>query len=232
MPIAVFAVLLHIPIPVDSFSKGNPMEWLMPITTLAGGILFGAMSPGPSFVIVSRTAMAFSRRHGLATALGMGIGGAVFALAAVLGLVVILKSVPVLFLGLKVLGAIYLFYLAYRMWSVSSKPLEFGVDQSGQTATIWRSVTVGIVTQISNPKTAIVYASIFAISLPVNASYWLGAVCVCLIFLVEAGWYSLVALLFSADKPRAGYLASKRFLDRLSATVMATLGFKILADVR
>ncbi len=208
------------------------MEWLIPITTLAGGILFGAMSPGPSFVVVARNALAFSRRHGLATALGMGLGGAVFALAAVLGLVTILKSVPVLFLTLKVLGGFYLFYLAYGMWSASNEPLKFTAGQSGRSVSIWRSVTIGFATQISNPKTAIVYASIFAIALPIGASYWLGIVCVCLIFLIETGWYSVVALLLSADRPRAGYLASKTLLDRVAGTVMAALGFKILADVR
>ena len=53
---------------------------------ILGTILLGAISPGPSFVVVARTAAAASRRDGLATALGMGVGGLVFASAALLGL--------------------------------------------------------------------------------------------------------------------------------------------------
>ena len=208
------------------------MDWLIPIATVAGGILFGAMSPGPSFVVVARNALAFSRSHGLATALGMGVGGSVFSLAAVLGLVALLAGVPMLHLALKLLGATYLFYLTYRMWVGSKQPLEFASQQYARKVSVWRSFTVGFVTQISNPKTAIVYASIFAVALPASASYLFGVVCVCLIFLIETGWYAIVALTFSTDKPRLRYLASKTLIDRLAATVMGALGLKILSDAR
>ncbi|MCP5073441.1 MAG: LysE family translocator [Rhodobacteraceae bacterium] len=208
------------------------MDWLITITTVAGGILFGAMSPGPSFVVVARNALAFSRSHGLATALGMGVGGAVFAVAAVFGLVALLTTVPMLYLLLKGIGAVYLFYLAYRMWAGSKQPLKFAAQHDEQRNTVWRSFTVGFLTQISNPKTAIVYASIFAVALPVSASYLFGVVCVSLIFLIETGWYSIVALTFSAHKPRSGYLNLKTLIDRLAASVMGALGLKILSDLR
>jgi threonine/homoserine/homoserine lactone efflux protein len=42
-------------------------------------LLVGAISPGPSFLLVSRIAVVQSRSHGLAAALGMGLGGMVFA---------------------------------------------------------------------------------------------------------------------------------------------------------
>ncbi len=208
------------------------MDWLLPIATVAGGILFGAMSPGPSFVVVARTALAHSRSHGLAAAMGMGAGGAFFALAAVLGLVAILTNVPLLFMALKVLGAFYLFFLAFRIWSASNKTLQIASNRPVRERDLGRSFATGFITQVSNPKTAIVYASIFAVALPVDASYWFGLLCVSLIFVVEAGWYSIVALLFSAEKPRSRYLASKALLDRMAATVMGALGLKILSDVR
>ena len=48
------------------------MELLFAVTTIAGAILIGAMSPGPSFILVATTAVAVSRRDGLAASLGMG----------------------------------------------------------------------------------------------------------------------------------------------------------------
>jgi len=62
------------------------------VLAVLGAILLGAVSPGPSFVMVARTAIAISRRSGLATALGMGVGGLIFASAALLGLGAILTS--------------------------------------------------------------------------------------------------------------------------------------------
>jgi len=156
----------------------------------------------------------------------------VFALAAVLGLVALLTSVPILYLALKLFGAVYLFYLAYKIWSGSKQPLEFASEQCARKISVRRSFNVGFLTQISNPKTAVVYASIFAVALPASASYLFGIVCVCLIFLIETGWYATVAVLLSAEKPRSRYLESKTLIDRIASTVMGGLGFKILSDVR
>ena len=77
------------------------MDAALSILSIAGAITLGAMSPGPSFVMVARTAVASSRADGLAAALGMGIGGVFFAAAALLGLHVILIAVPWLYFGLK-----------------------------------------------------------------------------------------------------------------------------------
>ena len=46
----------------------------------------GVVSPGPSFLLVARAAVASSRSDGLAAAVGMGAGGVVFAAAALFGL--------------------------------------------------------------------------------------------------------------------------------------------------
>jgi len=42
---------------------------------ILGALLIGAISPGPSFVLVSRIAITASRLDGFAAALGMGLGG-------------------------------------------------------------------------------------------------------------------------------------------------------------
>ena len=47
------------------------------LLSILGAVMIGAISPGPSFVLVSRTAMTSSRRDGLAAALGDGDGGAI-----------------------------------------------------------------------------------------------------------------------------------------------------------
>ena len=140
---------------------------------ILGALLVGAVSPGPSFVLVSRIAVKSSRADGLAAALGMGVGGAIFAILALLGLVTILLQVEWLYLTLRVLGGLYLVYLGFRIWQGASKKLD--VSNAGMTSTFSaaRSFVAGLVTQISNPKTAIVYASIFAALLPPSAPTWL-----------------------------------------------------------
>lgn len=50
------------------------------------------------------------------------------------------------------------------------------------------------------------------------------------VFLIEAGWYALVALVFSAALPRRAYLAAKKPLDRFAALVLGGLGLRLVLE--
>ena len=69
----------HMRVPPLAVGLGIYLPTASTLMIVLGAILLGAISPGPSFVLVARTAVAVSRRDALATALGMGAGGLVFA---------------------------------------------------------------------------------------------------------------------------------------------------------
>lgn len=206
------------------------MDHLLPLFSIALAIALGAISPGPSFVLVARTAIAGSRRAGLGTALGMGLGGLTFATLALLGLIALLAQVAWLYLGLKILGGLYLIHLGWRLWRGAHAPLT--VDPAGETGTgFWRAVLLGLVTQLSNPKTAVVYAGIFAALLPAQPlPLWLVLALPAAIFGIEFGWYALVATAFSTGGPRRVYLNAKSWIDRLAGGVMAALGLRLVFE--
>jgi threonine/homoserine/homoserine lactone efflux protein len=95
-----------------------------------------------------------------------------------------------------------------------------------------RSFFLGLGTQLSNPKTAIVYASIFTALLRPGQTWSSALLIVSLIFAIETGWYALVAFAFSAERPRRGYMRSKLWIDRAAGTVMGLLGLKLINDLR
>ena len=201
------------------------------LLSIVGTVLIGAMSPGPSFVLVSHTAIIRSRRAGLAAALGMGIGGAIFALLALAGLHALLVRVEWAYLLFKLLGGAYLAYLGVRIWRGASLPLppeRAGGTDRGTAA--WKSLAVGLATQLSNPKTALVYGSIFAAFLPAAPERWLFTALPLGVFVVEAGWYALVALVFSAERPRAAYARAKHVVDRIAGAVLVGLGVRLILD--
>jgi threonine/homoserine/homoserine lactone efflux protein len=199
---------------------------------IMGALAVGTVSPGPSFVLVVRTALAQSRRAGLAAALGMGIGGVGFAGLALLGLHAVLVEAGWAALGLKLAGAAYLLYLASALWRGADAPLAVAPDAAAPGgATGARAFAVGLATQLSNPKTAIVYASVFAALLPAPAPPWLMVALPPTVFVLEAGWYAIVALSFSAARPRALYGRAKRVIDRVAGAVMAALGVRLIVDI-
>lgn len=93
-----------------------------------------------------------------------------------------------------------------------------------------RAFLLGLVVQISNPKTAIVYASIFAALLPPSAPVWLILSLPPLVFALETSWYAIVALAFSARRPRAAYLRAKIWVDRIAGTVIGALGARLIVE--
>lgn len=198
--------------------------------SILGAMLIGAVSPGPSFVLVSRISITSSRANGLAAALGMGVGGAIFACLAVGGLTAILLQVEWLYIALKILGGLYLIYLGVSIWRRASEPLEIKDTTSFKSQTPLRSFLLALGTQISNPKTAIVYASIFAALLPQSAPSSLLVALPPLIFMIEAGWYALVAIAFSASGPQSFYIGAKVWLDRLAGGVMGLLGARLIFE--
>jgi threonine/homoserine/homoserine lactone efflux protein len=196
------------------------------ILAIAGAIAVGAASPGPSFVMVMRTALARSRADGAAAAFGMGIGGVIFCSLALLGMRAVFAQAPWLYLGFKIAGGGYLLYLALRMWMGARQPFS---AEAGATARpqVLKSFLLGLATQLSNPKTLDFYGSVFAL-LPAQLPVWSYLVLPPIIMTIETGWYLIVALVFSLGRPRAAYLRWKTWVDRVAAGVMAALGLKLI----
>lgn len=205
---------------------------------IAGAMAVGAMSPGPSFVMVARTAVA-SRREGMAAALGMGAGGLVFAIAALAGLQAAFLAVPGLYLAIKGFGGAYLVYLGVRIWRGARQPLAVAQaptaregaaspQRSARAGRPLRTFLLGLATQVSNPKTAVVYASIFAAFLPHDVPLALALAVPAVIFCIETGWYTVVALALSSAAPRSAYLRYKVWIDRTAGGVMGLLGLRLV----
>lgn len=206
------------------------MEITIAVLSISAAIALGAMSPGPSFIMVARTALASSRGAGVAAAFGMGTGAVLFAVAALLGLHAVLKTVPSLYVTVKVLGGAYLLYLGCRIWQGAKEPLSLAEAQckSNGHSALRRSFFLGFATQVSNPKTAVVYASIFVSLLPHEMPAPVIVSLPLLVFVIETGWYSIVALTLSVPSHRATYLRFKSALDRIVGGVLAALGIKLI----
>ncbi len=206
------------------------MDAFLSLFAIIAALLVGVVSPGPSFVLVARTAIAASRRDGLAAAAGMGLGGVAFGSLALLGVATLLLHAGWLYVGLKLAGGLYLVYLGIMIWHGASGTVSVAAAEHVEGRNVARSFWIGLATQVSNPKTAVVYASVFAALMPPDPPLWFVLVLPPLLFVIEAGWYTAVALAFSAGGPRAAYLRAKTWIDRLAGAVMAGLGLRLLYE--
>jgi threonine/homoserine/homoserine lactone efflux protein len=205
------------------------MQDIPALLGIVAALAVGVVSPGPSFVLVARTSVSASRAAGVAAALGMGIGGVVYAVAALLGLQGLLLAVPAFYLALKLVGGVYLVCLGIRIWRAADMPLVQQGRVRARSRSMFSALSLGFATQVGNPKTAIVYASVFAAFLPAAQTVAFDLALVAIVFTIESSWYSVVALVLSSERARAGYLRHKAMVDRAAGAVMVALGLKLMS---
>ncbi|AUX93542.1 LysE family translocator [Mixta gaviniae] len=199
---------------------------LIVLSAIGVAILFGAMSPGVSFLLVARTAISSSRRAALAVAAGMGFGALIFAAIALAGLHTLLTLIPSLYTGLKMAGGCYLLWLALKMFRRPSNRL---IDSAiVEEVSVSNAFLTGLFTQISNPHTALVFASIFSSALSATIQPAMYIILPLMAFTIDVCWYAVVAYLLSTDGPRLAYIKYRKVIDKLSGGVMAFLGIRLL----
>ncbi|HEV7442554.1 MAG TPA: LysE family transporter, partial [Steroidobacteraceae bacterium] len=87
----------------------------------------------------------------------MGLGGAVFSALALAGLTALLQQAEWLSWILKLAGGGYLLYLAMMLWRDASElPGRPGKIELPTRKSLVRSFSTALLTQLSNPKTAVV----------------------------------------------------------------------------
>ena len=192
--------------------------------------MFGTMSPGPSFILVAKTAVSRPFSEGIGVSIGLSLGAVFFTLLAIFGLYALFETVPFLFGLFKVLGGMYLIYLAYKIWKHSDESLSLDMKLEKSKKSFFKAVLFGFLTQISNPKTAIILGSIFAALLPQQLPAY-GELLLCLLaFFVDGIWYCTVVVLLSTKKSQKVYLRFKKYIDRVAGTLLAGLGLKLALD--
>lgn len=201
------------------------MTWAAFLTVVAIH-LAAAISPGPSFVVAVRVSAAEGFRTGAALALGFGLGALLWATAAMAGLALLFELVPALFLGLKLLGAAFLLWIALLLWRHAPDPLPevaAGTPPRGALA----AVSLGLLTFATNPKPAIFFGAIFVGLIPHDTPMAWRLAVLAAVFVNETLWYVVVARAFSLRRARDAYLGAKRWLDRAFGALLAALALKI-----
>ncbi|MGO2541387.1 MAG: LysE family translocator [Specibacter sp.] len=216
---------------LSSISQGNHMISL----TAALGIAlieFGmALTPGPNMVYLVSRSISQGRRAGMASLAGTAVGFVVYMAMANLGLAAVFLVVPWLFIALKVLGALYLLWLAYRTLRPSGKSLfesnELPRDSVGK---LFR---MGLVTNLLNPKVAILYLAVIpqfidpALGHVVAQGFQLGAI------QIGVGVAVNGAIILAAGSI-AAFLQRKpqwiRWQKRVTGSLLGGIGVKLAFD--
>ena len=179
------------------------------------------ISPGPNFILVAGTSLAGSRREALQTAFGVAVGSGIFALSGLVGLLVLVKTLPYFDTLMPIAGGAYLLYLGIRMIRERSVMLaaDPGVSQPGSHLAAFRT---GLLTNLTNPKAWAFYLSMFTLMLAPGCPLWGKALLAVLMFLISYCWYTTVVLLITDRRTRP-------LFDRSLPAIQTVLGVSLVA---
>ncbi|EWS80360.1 lysine transporter LysE [Brachybacterium phenoliresistens] len=116
------------------------------------------LTPGPNMVYLASRSIGQGRRAGLVSLAGTGTGFLAYLLLTALGLAAVLVAVPWLFIGIKALGVLYLVHLAWTALRPGGRGVLAASDLPPDGA--GRLFRAGLLTNLLNPKTAILYLSV------------------------------------------------------------------------
>ncbi len=146
-------------------------------------IFIFVVTPGPGIFAILSRALTYGARSCLSLCFGLIAGDIVYLISACLGLSVIVSKYAILFIIIKVLGTLYLFFLGYKM--ITSKTNIPKKTEENKAIKLLRKTTQGFIQgfliSISNPKVIIFYIAFLPTFLDIKSLDYLGIIIVCII---------------------------------------------------
>ena len=195
--------------------------------SLALVCMMGAMSPGPSLAVVLKHSLSGGMKNGMLAALSHGFGVGLYAVASLLGLGALMLQFPTVYQFLVYLGAAYLAYLGLKILFSKPNDSELNIQQSDMSSS--KALQDGFAIAFLNPKLAIFFLALFSQFIdPENLTLNIGVIMCLTVFVIDTGWYLLVALLTEVSKKRFGFTKQNIWLDRLLGAVFIALAIKVV----
>jgi threonine/homoserine/homoserine lactone efflux protein len=197
---------------------------LSSLLIFAGALMVAAGSPGPNIAALVARVLTGGWRSVLPFLVALWIGEAIWLSLAVWGLAAIAESLQLVFTALKYLGALYLLYLAWRMWSA---PVEVQSDALPREKSSGKLFVAGLAIALGNPKIMVFYLALLPAIIDLTAMTVLGwveltATMLVVLTIVDCAWTGLAAQARRALRsPRAMRIANRAGASAMAAAAAA-----------
>jgi len=189
--------------------------------------LIGAMSPGPSMVVVVNNAIFKGRYHGILTSIGHGIGISIYAIFAVIGIGLIIKTNIIIFNSIKIISVIFLIYMGIKS-ILNNTNLDFDQEKLTGGAT---SFFQGLSISILNPKIFIWFIAIYSQFMSDDNDPIFN---ICLIItagVVDSLWYISLTMLATTSKSLKLFKSKSDLLNQIVGYLFLILGISIIVGI-
>jgi RhtB (resistance to homoserine/threonine) family protein len=211
------------------------MEYLTgPLLAFLGISALVIMTPGPDTAITIRNTLTGGRAGGVATALGVATGQAIWALATSAGIVALLVASEPLFLAVKYAGAAYLVWLGLQSLRAALRPATGrSAIATARPLTPGSAFSQGLVSDLSNPKMAAFFTSLLPQFVPPDTASFAGLILLGLLFsLLTLFWLVFYTLAIARVGNVLRRPAIRRALEGITGAALIGLGLKLATEDR
>ncbi len=191
------------------------------------------LTPGPNMVYLVSRSISQGRAAGLISLGGVALGFVFYMLCAAFGITALVMAVPYAYDTLRIMGALYLLYLAWQALKPNGRSVFQVRDLPKDSPR--RLFAMGFLTNLLNPKIAVMYLSL----LPQFIQPGHGSVLAQSLILGTtqiAISISVNAVIALAAGSVAGFLASRpawlKWQRWLMGTVLAALALRLATEAR
>lgn len=208
------------------------METITPFIAYSLALAVSALIPGPGVAALIGQALGKRVKDTMPFILGHISGDVFFLTLAVLGLSVVAKAFSGVFIVIKILGALYLLYIAYGLWTSKGALQTTENEQTkSKKSRLAGGYLYGLVVTLGNPKTIIFYMALIPNVLDLNQ---VGFLDWSILATITATILMITLLVYSfAASIAAGVLSSAKAMLRLNravAAIIGSVGIVVLAE--
>lgn len=189
--------------------------------------LLGAMSPGPSMAVVINNAIFKGRNNGILTSIGHGIGIAIYATFAVLGLGLIIKTNLFIFNGLKILSIIFLIFIGIKSILNKEKLSLEKKDIKKNTISFLQGFSISIL----NPKILVWFIAIYSQFMSIDNELIFNIYLVSIAGIVDACWYIILTLVVTTASALSFFQTKLMLIQRVQGFLFITIGLMLLINL-
>ena len=193
-------------------------------------------TPGPDTALTVRNALIGGRACGVATALGVTLGLAVWTLTASAGIAALLVASEPAFVALKLAGAAYLVFLgAQSLWHAIRGTAAHDVDRRRGPRRLTRAAALrqGVLNDLGNPKIAVFFTTLLPQFAPSHGPAFVTLLGFGLLFCAMTFAWLVV---YSVVVARAGQALKRprirRTLDAIMGAALVAFGVRVAAERR
>ena len=199
--------------------------------TVAGAHFLALLSPGPDFVLITKSALKNGKRTAIGVAAGIAIANAFYIMLCLIGVGALIAQSIFLIVIMKFAGGMFLIYLAYS--ALKSKRSDYKalskLEGSGSvSASFTREFCTGFVSGILNPKNPLFYLSLFTLVLNNDVSLEFEVFLGVWMTIVVFTWDTLIIFVLSQDKIQAIFSRVAFFIDKFVGFLLGAFGVRLV----